>query len=384
MVTRYLNLLNSVVAERRNDIDWLRIIAVLLLIFFHSARVFDINPWYVKQFPSSNWADILVGFMNWWHMPLFFLISGASTWYALNWRTGHEYVKERSNRLIIPLVFGILIIIPPQVYCHVLQQRGKYLSYLQFYPRFFNGIAPHGNFEWGHLWFLAYLYVFSWLLLPIFLYLKSDKGLLWLSKLTNLLDKKYSLLWLGLPPALFEALLRAGWPGVQNLINDWANFFGYLTFFAYGFLLCSRPDLKQAVQRDGKSSIILALIGGNSFLVLQLAGLQFQPGYTPAFITYMFFYGFNRWLWVLGIFHLGQTYLNFSNRILEYANRAAFPFYILHQTVIVVLAYYVVNWTYAILIKYALICVASLTLTLTIYDVVVKRTRITRFLFGMK
>lgn len=379
-----MNSQNNMISERRNDIDWLRIIAVVLLIVFHSARVFDSGSWYVKQLPASNWAEILVGFMNWWHMPLFFLVSGAGTWYALKFRSGREYAKERYKRLLIPLFFGILIIIPPQAYYHVLQQSGQYLSYPQFYPQFFNGLAPNGNFEWGHLWFLAYLFVFSMLLLPAFLYLKSDKGSLWISKLANLFGRKYSLLWLGLPPALFESLLRAGWPGFQNLINDWANFFVYLTFFAYGFLLCSRPELKLAVQRDGKSSIILAIIGGSIFLVLELTGQQFQFGYTPAFMAYMFLYGFNRWVWVLAIFHLGQTYLNFSNRVLKYANRAAFPFYILHQTVIVALAYYIVNWSYTIPIKYAFICVTSFAVTLFIYDIVVKRTSITRFISGMK
>jgi hypothetical protein len=192
------------------------------------------------------------------------------------------------------------------------------------------------------------------------------------------------LLWLGLPLALFQALLRAGWPGFQNLINDWANFFCYLTFFAFGFLLCSRPEFKQAVQRDGQASIILAGVGGLVFLILHLTGLQPSLGYTPAFMTYMFLYGFNSWFWVLSIFHLGQTYLNSSNGILQYANRAAFPFYILHQTVIVALAYYIVRWPYATLVKYAIICASSLISTLLIYDFVVKRTRITRFLFGMK
>jgi len=79
---------------------------------------------------------MLVAFMNWWHMPVFFLISGAGTWFALNYRSGTEYLRERARRLFIPFVFGTLVIVPPQVYYRVISQVGETLSYIEFYPSF--------------------------------------------------------------------------------------------------------------------------------------------------------------------------------------------------------------------------------------------------------
>jgi glucan biosynthesis protein C len=85
----------------------------------------------------------------------------AGTWFALNFRSGHEYVRERTRRLFISFVFGTLVIVPPQVYYRVISQVGETLSYIEFYPQFFIGVAPQRNFEWAHLWFLAYLITLS-------------------------------------------------------------------------------------------------------------------------------------------------------------------------------------------------------------------------------
>lgn len=372
------------VPARRDDLDWLRVIAVILLIIFHTARIFDAPPWYVKQIPPSNWADMLVGFMNWWHMPLFFLISGAGTWFALNYRSGTEYLRERTRRLFIPFLFGTLVIVPPQIYYRGISQAGETLSYIEFYPRYFIGVVPQGNLEWAHLWFLAYLLTFSLIMLPVFLFLKSERGSSRLFKLTNWFEARYSLLWLGLPLALFQVLLRAGWPGSLDLINDWANFFNYLTYFAYGFLLSSNPVFKRMINRDGPVFIILALLGALVFLILAVTGLLPAFGYTPAFMLSMVLNGFNSWFWVLSILYIGQRYLNRRSEVLNYANRAAFPFYVLHQTVIVVLAYYIIKWPVIIPVQFAAICAVSFIGTLLIYDLVVKRMGITRFLFGMK
>ncbi len=95
-------------------------------------------------------------------------------------------------------------------------------------------------------------------------------------------------------------------------------------------------------------------------------------------------YNFNLWFWLMAILGLGQRYLNADNRVLRYARGASYPFYILHQTVIVVIGFYVVGWTAAVLPKYLVIAACSLVVSLGLYDLLVRRTNVTRFLFGMK
>jgi glucan biosynthesis protein C len=125
--------------ERRYDIDWLRVLAVLMLIPFHTARIFDIwEPFYAKSDQVSRALTyFFIGGVNAWHMPLFFLLARASTWFALGFRSGGQYIKERLKRLIVPLVFGTLVIVSPQTYLGALTY-GKFAgSFFQYYPRFF-------------------------------------------------------------------------------------------------------------------------------------------------------------------------------------------------------------------------------------------------------
>jgi surface polysaccharide O-acyltransferase-like enzyme len=136
---------------RRYDLDWLRVFAVLILLCFHSARPFDEWGWHIKNGGVSGFITNILQFINIWHMPLFFLLSGSAAWFALSLRPERSFAKERVKRLFIPLVFGMAVIIPPQVYIERIF-RG------QFEGSYFR------NLSWHHLWFLAYLFVFHYLL----------------------------------------------------------------------------------------------------------------------------------------------------------------------------------------------------------------------------
>lgn len=163
--------------ERRYEIDWLRMFAVLLLIYFHTAVIFVHGTTYhIENRQKSVGLDIFTLFVDQWYMPLFFFIAGAATSFALRFRSGFQYVRERVKRLFIPLVFGTLVIIPPQIYYERLSEKVTYSSYIRFYPHFFQGIYPKGNFTWNQLWFIAYLFVFSLACLPLFLWLRGTVG----------------------------------------------------------------------------------------------------------------------------------------------------------------------------------------------------------------
>lgn len=372
-------------AMRRNDIDWLRILAVLLLFDFHTAMILNPYEFYVKNDPASEVAAAFVDFVHQWHMPLLFLLSGMSTYYALGFRTGRRYLKERFKRLFVPLVFGTLVIVPPQVYFWLRGKDAAYpKSYLAFYPDFFDGIRPNGNFEWGHLWFLAYLIVFSLLALPVFLYLRKEAGSRLVAKLAAICDRPGGLFLLVIPLGIVEAVFRPRWPGLQNLVDDWANFFSYLLYFGYGYLLCSHERFGRAVERHLKLATAVAVVATSAYIGLGALGVHVERGYSWDFMLMMFGLAINTWAWLLMFLALGRRFLTFGGPLLLYAREAAYPVYILHQTAIVWIGFYVVQWPCGAFAKFVVIDLCAFGATMVVYDLCVRRAGVTRFLFGMR
>jgi len=368
-------------SERRNDLDWVRILAVLLLIPFHTARIFDtLEPFYVKNTELSPWLTYLViEFLNRWHMPLLFLIAGASTWYAMRSRSGGQYVVERLKRLMIPFVFGTLVIVPPQMYFALLHRLETTASYLGYYPTFFQ-LRPPGmpdytgvGFTWGHLWFILNLFVISLVALPLFLSLKTKTGQRMTAGLAGVLHRGPAILLLAIPfPFVFLLPEIDGKP-----------FFMYLMVFVYGFVLMSDSRYQRALERNRWAALILGIVCTSVSYVALFSGVEYED-FSLGFILLGLVNSFNTWFWLMAILAFGQKYLNVDNKLLRYARGAAYPFYVLHQTVIVAIGFYVVQWNTDVLVKFLVIAISSLAGTIGLYDLLVRRTSVTRFLFGMK
>ena len=375
---------------RVDYIDWLRIMAVFLLIYFHSARIFDDRePFYVKSAELSRALSALIIVIGAWQMQLFFLLSGAGSFFALGFRSGRQYSWERFKRLFIPLVFGTCVIVPPQAYYTLLGRPGFDKSYLAFLPQFFDfnpatAGGYRGTFEWAHLWFLAYLFTYSLLCIPLFLYLKKESGKKLIDKIANFFDKPGMIFLPAAWLAVLEMLLRPKWPGFQTLIDDWANFTTYISYFTFGFIFCMDDRFAKAIERQLKIIITFAIVCMIAVLAIETIDPKIPGGYNPARLLLLAFHAFNTWVWVIAVMGLGRKLLNFKRWPLDYLNQAAFPFYVLHQTVIVVLGYYVLKMSVSVGVKYLIITTAALCSTLLIYDIFVRRTNPTRFLFGMK
>ena len=369
--------------ERRYDVDWLRLMAVFLLFFFHTARIFDpYEDFYARNSSLSKAiADIFIRSLNPWHMSFFFLLAGASSCYALRRRSGGQYVKERFKRLFVPFVFGVLVLIPPQSYVGLLSHSGASKSYAAWYPQFFNlnfddmGGYRLGGHTWGHLWFICHLFVYSLIAFPFFLHLNRESG----RRLTRKLAAAFAH-----PAVLFLfpiplTLMRMS-PEVAG-----GNPLFYITFFVCGYILMCDGGFGETMDRRRIALLVAGPILFAVLVALQVAALL--PADPPRWIDMIYTVyvgGFVPWFVILALLAYGKRLLNFTNRFLSYFAEASYPIYILHQTVIVILGYFVVRSGLPLLAKYAVIVAGSFALCVLVYDLLVRRNNVTRFLFGMK
>jgi glucans biosynthesis protein C len=219
-------------------IDWVRVLAFGLLILFHCAMPFVVFGWEIKNKQQSAVLSSVVLWLHQWRLPLLFFIAGAGTNFSLARRSWDRFLGERFTRLFIPLWFAILFIIPIQIYFERLQH-GQYSgSYLAFYPSVWTFVPyPEGTLSWSHLWFVAYLFVFNLLMLPVFVMLRSAPVRRWKIAVLQHVASPVSLLGLaGLFMLIyFKCYIR--WPEQLSLLDDWFVFNSSLTLFFLGYFL---------------------------------------------------------------------------------------------------------------------------------------------------
>lgn len=196
-------------APRRPEFDWLRVVALGLLLVFHGAVGFSTNwHWHVVDPHNSEWLDFYLTFQMRWRVTLVFVVSGAALMLALAERPPGEVARERVVRLLVPLIFAILVIVPPQVWLERLAHNQFNGSYFASFGQLFNGFYPNGNLSWHHLWFLPYVLVLSLLLIGPFSWLRSPAGRQALDPYMEKLARRH-LYWLMVLPLMgAEALLH--------------------------------------------------------------------------------------------------------------------------------------------------------------------------------
>jgi len=380
---------------RLHYLDWLRVLAVLMVFLFHAVHPFDGVDWQVKNVDQSEILTIIHVILGLWGMPFFFLLAGAASFLALQRRTARQYVSERFHRLLVPFLLWAALFFPLQYYCEVTNkvQRGVQTSFpglLSLFSMFNLTLLRLSSFtpRWFglgyHLWFLGFLFSFALVTLPFFLWLKKDSGQRALSWMARLCEHRGGLLLFAIPPAIINCLLTPIFPAVQ----DWAHFLFLMFFFALGFILFADERLRHAIRRDG----VLLLIVGTA-IVLVLLGMYLMEfpvmtwGATPGSAEYnglQFLTSAIAISYSLAVLFAGMRYLNFTSRWLRYGQEASLPFFVLHQPVIVVIAFFVVQWNAAIAVKLPVVVLSSFVVTIGLYELLVRRIRSLRLAFGMK
>ncbi len=344
--------------KRRYDLDWLRVFAFALLMLFHTGMLFSTWDWHVKNLETSDTFDHVMRWLHQWRMPLLFFISGSAVWFAMDRYARRQYFLERQKRLLVPLIFGMLVIIPPQVYYERLYHLQQYDSFWDFYGTVFtSGSYPQGNMSWHHLWYVPYIWAYSMVLFPAFVWLRTRTGRTALQRALTWLERPGVLFLLFVPAALAEILLRPFWPNdANNLLADWGNFTHKLTFFIAGFVLASGTGVYDAIASRRRRFLLLAIIA-TGLLQVVWRSHRHIPGLTNQ--TYYLLSNFNIWMWLLALLGYGRCYLSFNHPFLRYANEAVYPFYILHQTIIIILGYYLVPSNWSIPGKFVVVATAT-------------------------
>jgi Acyltransferase family len=392
--------------RRRQDLDLIRAAIVGGLVFYHTACIFAPIGFYVADEPPNFLMTGFVLFAQLWGMPLLFVVAGSGIWHSLGTRTPARFARERLSRLLVPLVTGMLLIVPPQLYYSMLADGEDPGSYWEFLGRFFDvrpvasfplfvvGAEPDRLFDLAHLWFLYYLFAWSLLLLPVLLWLRGSGQ--WLTDwLVARCEGPWGLLLMALPVALVEAAFGTWGPG------GW-NGYAYLAFLVYGFLFAADRRLRAAVQRRWKQAMavglaILPLVA--AIAAFDLGGTSWVVGldYDPWSILWRLLKATAGWALTVGVFGLVSSLMRRRPRAegalatgsgrgraaAGYTREAVLPFYVLHQTPIVLIGFYVIQWPVNFLLKYLVISLAALVVTLAAYDLLVRRSSVTRVLFGM-
>jgi glucans biosynthesis protein C len=365
--------------ERQFYIDWLRILLILSVFLYHIGMIFNTWGWHVKNDQLyGGMLQSIMTFLHYWRMPLLFLISGAGTYFALGKRTSGQYLGERFRRLFIPLVFGVFTLVPVQVY---IEKASSYSSLLDFYPHMFEGIYPEGNFSWHHLWFIVYLFVIALLISPFLGILRSASFARFTVRIEGIVSKPLALNIIIIPLLLSQIVLRRYFEvNTNDLVNDWASMALYIIFFMTGFILLPNKNITEAIRKQrllylAETVVVTAIM----FWLPSKAGSE-RTGEIIWDVSSVFV------ALACGITALGyaKQYLNRDSKFRKLANEAIFPFYLLHQPVIVVVGYYMVGLDIPVLLKFGFITLTSFTLTAGFYWLLICRINLLRIIFGMK
>ncbi len=344
--------------ERRYDIDWLRVIAIGLLLIYHIAIVFQ--PWalfigFIKSDESLEalWKPMTM--LNVWRIPFLFFVSGMGLYFAMRKRNWKQLLLERTKRILLPFAFGIVAITPLHMYI------------FQKYYHMPLGYYPHQ----GHLWFLGNIFVYVLLLLPVFYFLRKHENGKIKRTLSAVMSHPGGPLLISL---FFVAEVMLVKPQLFALYaQTWHGFFNGLLAFFFGFLLVySGKEFWQTVMKWKWLYVAFAVI---------LYGIRYvffateAPGYLMAIESNC---------WIFGVFGFGYTYLNKPSKTLSYLSQAAYPVYILHMFILYAGALFILPLEIPILLKFiGIVAFTGLTCYL-MYEFIIRRIGFLRPLFGLK
>ncbi|WP_372753982.1 acyltransferase family protein [Labilibaculum sp.] len=344
-------------SERRHDIDWLRVITIDLLLIYHISIIFQ--PWgiYIGFIQSQeSWESLWIpmSMLNIWRIPLLFFVSGMGVCFAIRKRNWKQLLAERSKRILLPFLFGVLCIVP----LHVLIWHKYYDQEMSF------------SLNQGHLWFLANIFIYVILLSPLFFYLKKNKNGAFKKFLEQIFKTPFGFLFV-LAPFVLETIIMRPEPFELYALTLHGFFLGFLAFF-FGFcFIYSGKSFLNTILKWRWMFILLAL--GLYLVRLTIFELK-SPGYLMAIESN---------IWIFAVLSFGYKNLNRPSKTLSYLSQAAYPIYILHMFFLYAASYVILPMDIPVIPKFLLIVSFTFIGCYGSYELI-RRCIILRPLFGLK
>ncbi|NLP56641.1 acyltransferase family protein [Lutibacter sp. B1] len=344
---------------RRYDIDWLRVIAIGLLLIYHITIVFQ--PWgvfigFIQSDKPLNSLWIPMSMLNVWRIPLLFFVSGMGVCFAIKKRNWKQLITERSRRILLPFIFGIFFIVPIH-----------FLIWQFYYSQDVSYVLNR-----SHLWFLGNIFVYVLVLSPLFFYLKRIEGSLLGNKIKKLFGNPLGFL-LILTSFVIETFIVKIESFELYAMTSHGFFLGLLAFL-FGFLLIfSETYFWNSVL---KWRWVLVIVASLLFSVrLFYFELVNAPNYLKAVESCF---------WVFTVFAFGYRYLNHQSKTLSYLSQGAYPIYIVHMIFLFLGSYLIIPLNIPTILKFILLIVFTIIGCFALYEFIIKRVKILRLFFGLK
>lgn len=377
-----------VISTRRYDLDWIRVGAFFLLILYHVGMLYVSWDFHVKSPRIVEAVQPVMMLTNPWRLTLLFLVSGAATRFLLDGfgdrHPAGRLAGSRALRLLPPLLFGMFVIVPPQSYYEVFQAAQAlgvadpaHSPWLQdFWVKY---ATASGNWcdadgclttpTWNHLWFVAYLLVYG-LILALLVGI-AGRPLHALGRfLERALDGWGLLVW----PIAFFAVLRFTLAPLfeitHALTDDWYNHALSFGVYLFGFLIARSEVLKAAFVRLRRPALVLAVLSYAAWATYAWIW-RAEDAVPPEALRMVMrvVYAVDQWTWIAAILGYGARYLNRGGPLLRYLSVGVFPFYIVHQTAIIVLAWHLMPLSLPLAVEVLLVIGGTFATCFLAYEV---------------
>jgi glucan biosynthesis protein C len=381
--------------ERWYWLDWLRVLAMGTIFLFHSSRPFVIFPsWHVMNPTPDLGFTLFDTFISGWIMPLFFVISGIAAYPSLVRRSASQFATDRLKRLMIPFVFvGLLVVLPVNVYYDAIFHGSFAGDFVHFYfgPYFTKAFPFDLHFsptyfadsnQGVYLWYLFWLFVFSLVTVHFFKWLTKDENRNKLSGLYAACNRRGGILLLAVPLIVVNLVAVPPFFVFPSGYGGW-KLPTYLVLFVTAYVMASSPQFEESIEKNRVPTLLLGIITSFSIFALLSVGMTDPSAMERYYLLVSTIWALNGWCWVAAILGFGRRHLSFTHKFLEVSNELVLPFYILHQSVIVAIAFYVVGLNLIVIEKYLLIVLASFPIIVALLYPISK-VNLLRFLFGMR